>query len=185
MQCLNIRTSNLVLQTKSKMAKADPNMPEPTSKGEYKAPSANVYATQLEIKIDGRKTREALGIYTDAAFNKKMASDGKQKVLAGIGRRMREGRQARTSTTTGVFAQISKSKMIPPTKEIRVTALPAPDFTVIPSKVQGDIDPGVSKMQITAGKYKMDYTPPSVDISVDQYSSVRMWTSEDNYDTYA
>lgn len=186
MLCLNIKTTNLILNMKTDPGKVDPNMPEPTSKGEYKAPSANLHVEAAKVEIDSRQSRQAVGLYTDKAFNQKMASLGKQKLAQGIARRMQEGRQIRNDGPhANVIAQISRGKMIPQPKQLTVASMPAPKITVIPAKVEGNIDPGVSKMQITAGQYKLDFQPAKVNISVKQYSSIRMWTSQNKYDTYA
>ena len=65
-------------------------------------------------------------------------------------------------------------------------AIPDPVFTVTPSIVQGDIDTG--KDEVTAETYAFaegTFTPGQVQVYLEQAGSVRMWTTEGQYDIYA
>lgn len=183
---LNIRTTNFILGMKTDPGKVDPNMPEPTSKGEYKAPKNNLKVTPVSVKIDSTASREAVGLYTVTALGKKLASRGQSELSEGIARRMREGREVRNNgPVTNAIADISRSNMMPKQKGLTVKSMPAPQITVTPSRIVGSIDPGSSKIVITPGQYKLQYLPAKVDISVKQYASVRMWTTQSSYDAYA
>lgn len=182
---LNMRTTNFALNMRTDPGKADPNMPEPTGKGEYIAPQNNQKVVPVEVKIDSTASRQTVGIYTQTAFSEKMAARGQQQLSEGIARRMREGRQVRNNgPLTNAIVSISRSNMMPRQAELTIVSMPAPKITVTPSRIEGTIDPGVSKIVITPGKYTLQYSPAKVDISVDRYASIKMWTTG-NYDIYA
>ncbi|TCS79640.1 DUF6470 family protein [Pectinatus cerevisiiphilus] len=183
---LNIRTTNFILGMKADPGKVDPNMPEPTSKGKYEAPKNNLKIIPVSVKINSTAARESLGLYTVSALGKKLASQGAEGLSEGIARRMREGREVRNNgPLTNVLADISRENMMPKQVGLTVSSMPAPQITVTPSKIEGTIDPGISTIEITPGKYTLQYLPAKVNISVKQYASVKMWTTQNNYDAYA
>nr|WP_269140282.1 DUF6470 family protein [Pectinatus sottacetonis] len=186
MLCLNIRSSNLILNMKSFQGKADPNMPEPSGQGKYIAPSCNLKVTPATVKIDSTASREVVGLYTDSAFSKKMAERGEKALSAGIARRMQEGREVmENGALTDALGDISRRNMLPKQKQLAIVSMPAPKITVTPAHIEGTIDPGISQIKLTAGKYKLDFEPAKVDISVKQYASIKMWVTQGHCDTYA
>ena len=159
----------------------------------YVAPRADVHATQVKIDIDSYPSRHAYGASTMEDFTRENGQQG----LADIQQATSSHTQAawdviengaRPGGSSEIINQ-AKSKLadqIAKQRYIEVQAIPDPTITVTPSVVQGNIDTGKDEVSIQ--------TYPSADILVhpgqaetylEQKGSIRMWTTEGQYDIYA
>ena len=66
-----------------------------------------------------------------------------------------------------------------------IERVPAPEITVTPSHMQGNIDTGKDEVTIEPHEVETQYKPGSLDIYLEQQGSIRMWTTEGQCDIYA
>lgn len=182
---LNMQTTDFAMTMKADWGKADPNMSEPSTKGTYVAPQSRQKVVPAQVKINSTASREAVGLYTNMAFCRRRGEEGRSRLSEGIARRMREGREVRNDgPKTNVIASIAKQNMISRQIGLTVENMPAPEIIVAPARVEGTIDSGVDKMDITPGRYQLDYEPAKENIAVKQYASTKISVTGD-YDLYA
>ncbi|MDQ0202833.1 DUF6470 family protein [Pectinatus haikarae] len=183
---LNIRTTNITLNMSKDWGSVDASFDQPSGRGDYIQPQNRLEVTSAEVKIDSTHAREALGIYTNTRRAQLNATEGKQALSSGIARVMKEARTVmKNGAKSNAIVNVERQHLLPKQKQLTVTSMPSAEITVIPSEVNGEIIPGHDKIESIPGKYNMNYTPAKVDISVDNYSSVKMWTSGNEYSIYA
>ena len=193
MLCLNIRSTYPRIGLHTQLGQLDNQMRPAQLHTDYQAPRANVHATLVKVDIDQYPSRHAYGSSTMGDFAAANEQQGLADVQEGVSERTqgawdnvengaKPGGQSRPIAC--IKNQIQQK--IAQQRYLVAAAIPDPVFTVTPSIVQGDIDTG--KDEVTAETYAFaegTFTPGQVQVYLEQAGSVRMWTTEGQYDIYA
>jgi hypothetical protein len=186
MLTLNIRTTDFASQMHTDWGKADASFGQPSGKGEYIQPQNKLVVTPVEVKIDSSACREALGLYTNTRWAQKYGAEGEQKLADNIAQTMKEAREVmKKGARSNAIINVERQHLLPEQKQFKIASMPSAKITVTPSEIKGVIDPGSDMIESVPGKYHLDYSPANVDISVNSYSSVKMWTTGNKYSIYA
>lgn len=145
---------------------------QPRAEQTFSQPPATVEirTTPSDLKIDSSDARRDLGYFPTGEMIKRYAQEGRQELLKGLSRRVREGRQMMLSAGKGqggaVIQQIAKQNTGP--------KRPGPyNIKFVPSigSVKINYTPGTVDVNITRGELKIDtkvnkpihdYTPGKV-----------------------
>ena len=159
----------------------------------YVAPRADVHATQVKIDVDSYPSRHAYGASTMEDFTRANGQQG----LADIQQATSSHTQAawdviengaRPGGSSEIINQ-AKGKLanqIAKQRYIEVQSIPDPTITVTPSVVQGNIDTGKDEVSIqTYPTADVTFNPGKFEAYLEQQGTVRMWTTEGQYDIYA
>ena len=159
----------------------------------YVAPRADVHATQVRVDIDSYPSRHAYGASTMGDF----ARANEQQGLSDIQQATSENTEAawdviengaRPGGSSEIINQINSklAAQIAKQRYIEVQSIPDPTITVTPSVVQGNIDTGKDEVSIqTYPTADVTFNPGKFESYLEQQGSIRMWTTEGQYDIYA
>ena len=187
MLCLNIRTTYPVIGMHAQLSSIETKSPSAELHTQYQAADAAVWPSEAEVDIDQYPSRHAYGFSNLHDLGEQAAQDGFSGVQKGIDRRVREGNDfLHNGTKYNVVAAEERAKLVPRQDRVLVVGpVPKPTITVKPSEMQGSIDPGKDAVTIVPHEVETNYTPGILDIWLKDPGSVRMWTTEGQYDIYA
>ena len=187
MLCLNIRSTYPRIGLHSQLSSIETKSPPADLHTSYKQPDAAIWPSAAEVHIDQYPSRHAYGFSNLKDSGAAAAREGFEGVQKGIDRRVQEGNDMlRNGTKYNVIAAEAKAKLVPRQDRILVVErVPAPEISVTPSQMQGNIDTGKDEVTIEPHEVQTFYKPGSLDIYLEAKGSIRMWTTEGRYDIYA
>ena len=146
----------------------------------------------VKVDIDTQPSRTAYGFLNNTDFAKKYGDLGKQNI------------QSHTSELTQSAWDMAKNGARPGASKIAAQAkskfwgevvqwpgweakhVPDPVFTVTPSRVEGQMNPGSDSYDInTTGHADIAIKTGSAETYIAQKGDIRMWTTKGHYDIYA
>lgn len=182
---LDMRMNNAEIALQVKRGSIDAGFTQPTGKGQYIPPQCDLYVTPIKVDIDSAPSRTAVGIYTYSGYRKKMSEKDIADFKEGVSRRVNQGREAmENGAKTDILVQINWQNMLLKQGKLTLVSMPAPEITVHPGEVKGEVKPGKCSYEITPGKSHFDFTPTETDVVMKQYASVSIKTSG-TYNLYA
>ena len=194
MLCLNVRSTfpRIGLHTQQAWTEKAAVIPAKLST-EYVAPRADVWPSGVKVDIDSYPSRHAYGYSTMGDLTQTEGQQGLADIQQATSGHTQEAwdmieNGAKKGGSNEIIAQV-KSKLasaIAKQRYLEVQSIPDPVITVTPSTMQGNIDTG--KDEVTAQTYPtadVTFNPGKVEVYLEQQGSVRMWTTEGQYDIYA
>ncbi|MBQ1941627.1 MAG: hypothetical protein II352_07030 [Selenomonadaceae bacterium] len=193
MLCLNVRHQLPQIGIRQQQAMGEKNAYVPAElHHNYEPPVADVYVTPVKVDIDTYPSRTAYGFLNNTDFAKKYGDLGKQNI------------QSHTSELTQSAWDMAKNGARPGASKIAAQAkskfwgevvqwlgweakhVPDPVFTVTPSRVEGQMNPGSDSYDInTTGHADIAIKTGSAETYIAQKGDIRMWTTKGHYDIYA
>lgn len=142
-----------------------------------------IQSTLGHFEFDFTPTRASYGLKTNMEFMFDYAERGRQAVLESIGKRAQDGdRMAAVYNSSNAFAELAKEAMAPPDVELVWAPLAKPDITYISGELRFNPRPGKLDIQSERGQVNTQLRRGQVDITVDQYASIRFWTTQADVD---
>ena len=187
MLCLNIRQTYPRIGLHSQLSSIETKSPPADLHTNYEAPSAGIWPSAVDVQINQYPSRHAYGYTNLKDLGADMAKKGFEGVQKGIDRRLQEANDMlNNGTKYNVIAAEARSQLFSKKDAVLVIErVPAPEITVTPSHMQGNIDTGKDEVTIEPHDVQTQYNPGSLDIYLEQQGSIRMWTTEGQYDIYA
>ncbi len=194
MLCLNIRSTYPRIGLHTQQAWTEKAAVKPAELStEYVAPRADIHPTGAQIDINSYPSRHSYGASTMDDFTRengqqglsdvqKTASDHTQKAWDIIenGAKKRGGNRIVSWYKSDVANKISQQRYLV------AESIPDPVITVTPSTMQGNIDTGKDEVSIqTYSSADVIMHPGQAEAYLEQKGSIRMWTTEGQYDIYA
>jgi len=140
---IQIRTTDAKLGLNIADPKQVIRQPNATQHIEQPAAIVEMHTTRGIMRIDSTQARRDVGLISPAEFTSKYASEGRQKAMQGIARRVSEGRQMmEISKNPNAIPAIAKKNTFP-----------------VQAKLGIDFIPSI-------GSVKLDYTPAELDINI-------------------
>ncbi|MFB5085906.1 DUF6470 family protein [Psychrobacillus sp. PGGUH221] len=163
---LQIRTIDAKLGLNTEDPKQIIRQPKATQHIEQPAAIVEMHTTRGVMKIDSSQARRDIGMIGPLESTKNYASEGRQKVMQGIARRVTEGRQMMDlAHNSNAVASIAKKNTFPTPSNLGIDFIPSigsVKLDYIPAKL--DINVQTQKPTISAQVNKPihEYTPGSV-----------------------
>lgn len=158
----------------------------------YKAPLADVAATQVTIDIDTYESRKTYGFLNHADFARKYGGEGSADIAANTSAKtqsawafvMSGGQSGHDEIVAQAKSELRSQTVKWPTWQ--ATLPPAAKITVHPSEIVGQVDPGSDKMDIqTTAWADVKNRPGHAETYMATKGFVRQWTTVGHYDIYA
>lgn len=155
----------------------------------YDPPLADVAATQVDVDIDTYNSRKAYGFLNHTDFAAKYGGEGLRDVQANTSRLTQSGWNfAKNGAKPGsnLIGQEARSRLrgkILQWPAWDAVKIPDPEFTVTPSQIKGQMDPGsdTTSIQSTA-QPEIENRPGSAQTTLAREGYVRQWISVGRYD---
>lgn len=193
MRYVNIRHQLPQIGIRQQQAMGEKNGYIPAKmKRDYQMPDAAVHATQARVDINSYPSRTAYGFLNNTDFNKKIGDKGWQNIQSFTSKMTQRGWEAARNAARPGYNMPTR-----PSKEIlqdhcanktlwTLKTVPDPEFTVTPSRVVGNIDPGHEKYDISTEDHAdIKIRTGSAETYIATEGFLRMWTTEGRLDTYA
>jgi hypothetical protein len=194
MLCLNIRSTypRIGLHTQQAWVEEASVKPAELSTN-YEAPRADIWPAGVVVDIDSYPSRHSYGAETMTDFTRDHGQQGISDVQEGTSGHTQNAwdmiENAATKHGGNRIAAQAKSKLAEQISQQRMLvaeSIPAPVITVTPSTMQGNIDTGKDEVSIqTYAEANIVAHPGTVQTYLAQQGSIRMWTTEGQYDIYA
>lgn len=187
MLCLNIRATQAMIGTVNQAGSFSMRSPRPQLSVDHEWGGAGIWPSKPRLDMDSTASRASYGLKSVGAAIAEAAQKGRQDILEGMRRNVREGNQmADNGAKYNVVAQIARSKIRKPDEMIvEVTQVPDVKITVTPGQMQGQNNTGSLSMKYDLFPVEANFQPGSAKTYVKQPATIRMWTSEGKYDIYA
>lgn len=160
---------------------------------DYKAPANHQAVTQVKVDIDQYQCRKAVGGFLNHEdFARKYGQKGFQDVKAATSKHAQQGWDAaKNAAKKGRVPAIEEAVSLLRSQTIKwpqwdSMVIPSPEFTVTPSRIEGDIDPGHLDTTIdTTATPDFQYTPGSAETYMKDKGFVRQWVTQGYIDVEA
>lgn len=158
-----------------------------------KHPVNGQHNTQATIEIDQYESRKAVGGFLSPEdFAKKYGDQGLEHIAEVISKHVQEGWDAaknaakpgRVTTVDHAVADLTNRLVEWPKWDLAV--VPPPEITVNPSRIEGDIDPGYTKLNIDATtEVNFDYSAGKAETYINDQGFIKMWMTKGYIDLEA
>lgn len=189
LSCLNIRQEYARIDVKSQNAKLDirSGLGEQTISTQPAVLDINNENGRLEV--DNYPCRYARGIKNNADFSRDGAQAGMQALKDFTARIVNDTKQfaetAATASTAVANIALSHCRSFQPSSGLTLKYVDLPRYNYTPDKLTISYKPSKVNAQVAPARYENNSQPGSVNVSLAQQQSIRMWVSEGKFDTYA
>lgn len=158
-----------------------------------KAPSNHQSVTQAKVEINQYPCRKAVGGFLNHEdFARYYGQKGFQDIAASTSKHSSEAWDAAKNAAKkgrNPAVEQARSKLFSDLvkwPQWGIVVMPSPEFTVTPSEIKGDIDPGYCKTTVdSTNKPNFDYTPGSAETYMKDKGFIRMWATQGYIDVEA
>lgn len=159
---------------------------------DYRPAKTTQHATQVKVDIDQYPSRQIFGYYKPGDYKRKMAQEGMQNAQETTSKHSRGAWEAATNAAKPgrnipmeeVKANLREMTIKTPQWDLK--RAPDPEFTVTPSRIEGEMDPGSDEMDIqTTATPDFEYTPGSAETYLKDKGFIRMWMTQGYIDVEA
>lgn len=183
MRVLNVATQPMQIAIETQNTALDLNITSPQIQLDTEAAKLEIRQPKGTLEMDGTPFRYSYGIKSWQTFSNDNAQDSKEAVLEGIARIAQEGdRMAMIESKENAVAEIAADNNFPAMRELTWSPLEKADIHYTMNRPQLNFMDGNFDLKLERGSVQNNYHPGSVSISVAQYPSIRMWTSENKVD---
>ena len=174
---INISTQPIRLDYTIRKAQLNLQSPPPKVQKETTPATLEIRQPWGELTIDTTPCRYSIGLKNNADFARDNAALGRQAVMEGIARVVQEGTQyARIESKSDAFAEIAAASSISEVTGLTLAPIEAPDIHYQAKPVQFNPVAGNINYTVQPSTVQGDYQPGSVDIRVTQYPSIQFST---------
>lgn len=178
---IQIRTTDIKIDMYNKKPEQYIRQPRPTQTIEQPPAILDIETKQGALLIDSSQARRDIGLRTPRESVAEYAKKGREAVLKGIARTVKEGYQMMYSAGKGnhgaIIPQIAKENTMPKVAPINIKFVPSygsVKITHVPAKVDVEIVPQKPKISAQVNKPIHEYTQGDVLFDVLQYPSVEI-----------
>lgn len=178
---LQIRTYDIMVDLQIQDPVQRIRQPRAIQHIEQPAAILEIHSTQGQLKIDSSQARRDIGMIGPIESTKNYADKGRKKLLEGIARRAKEGRQMMENAGKGLGRQImqdiARENTSPKQVPFNIKFVPSIGSVKIdyePGKVDINITPQKPKIDVQVNKVIHEYTPGKVTGEVLQYPRVEI-----------
>ena len=176
---LNISTQPIALSTSIQEPQINLKTTLPAIQLDTEAAKIEISSAQGELSIDQTPCRESIGIKTVSTFTRDYAQEGKNAVLAGIGRMANEGDQLANISNSGgdAIVNLAIAHVTPAKGEVSLGWIDNPIISYQPQAPTITASDPSLNLQLNRGKVENDFQWGTVNFQVTQYPKVTMWTT--------
>lgn len=178
---IQIRTYDIIIDLQIHDPVQKIRQPRATQHIEQPAAILEINTTPGKLKIDSSQARRDIGMIGPIESSKNYAEKGRQKVLEGMARRAKEGRQMMENAGKDLGRQtiknIAKQNHGPKRVPFNIKFVPSVgsvEIEYIPGKTDINITPQKPKIDVQVNKPIHEYTPGKVTGEVLQYPRVEI-----------
>ncbi|CQR70456.1 hypothetical protein SOV_39890 [Sporomusa ovata DSM 2662] len=136
-----------------------------------------------ELEIDWEPFWSSIGLKTPSQFSRDCAELGRQTAMETIARIAQDGnRMAAIESKEDAMVAMAADSTLQPVPEVVWAHLEPPVIHYTARPPVFNPSPGSVKYNFVRGTVNMDYLPAQVNISMAQYSSVKMWVTDNSVD---
>ena len=174
---LNISTQPIRMDYTTNNAKLNLQTTRPLVQMETTSAVLEMTQPRGELTIDQYPCRYSIGLKNNGDFARDNVELGKQAVMNGIARIVQEGTQlARIESKSDAFADIAANSSFSEFPGLTLAHIEAPDIHYQANPVQFNPIAGKINFTVQPSAVHGDYQPGSVDIRVTQYPSIQFST---------
>jgi hypothetical protein len=183
MRILNVATQPISMEFETQNTALDLNIVPPQLQLDTEAAKLEIRQPKGTLEIDGTPFRYSYGIKNWQSFSRDNAQDSRNAGLQAIAEIAQEGdRMALIESKEEAVVAIAAQTNFPEMRELTWAPLEKPDIHYTLNRPQTNFIPGKFDLNLQRGSVQNNYQPGKVDISITQYPSIRMWTSEPKVD---
>jgi len=180
-----MRSQNAIIGIETQNAQLEIDQQEPDFEFDIKHPKVQVEATLPKVEISQAQAFSESGLKGVLELTFENTQIAKQAVLGGIQRRAQQGDQLTEISKPDPIPDIAKYNAVDQfKKDYNIVTMPTsgPDIQVIEGQLDIQVEEGQVNNNTKANRPIVDYTPGSVNIYMQQYNSLEIWTIGTKFD---